>query len=216
MNPPEFSTARMPDSGSDPGNAATEVQPRGVLGLLTEIRAGRTDPKSIGVDERRRCVMHLGAEGVSVPEIAGLLQTSERTIARDRQAIREEQALEPDPQLSGLMAGRLVAEAETCIARIRRVTRDKEAPHTARIDGERAVFDILDRMTQRLQSLGLLPVSVQRLEASLTHRLEGEVSLAEIEAEAGRLKVIEQQSLASNANASAPSEETDVSTGGTA
>lgn len=190
----EPSSAHPTPSEASIDHEPNVAEPRGVLKLLGQIKAERLAPASISVEERRQCVMHLSAEGLSVPEIAGLLQTSDRTIARDRQAIRKAQALEPDTKLIGLVAGRLVNEADTCVARIRRVTRDKDAPHAARIDGERVVFEIVDRLTHRLQSLGLLPSAVQRVEASLTHRLGTEISLAEIQAEAARLADIEQQS----------------------
>lgn len=169
------------------------VQPRGVLSLLSEIKAQRLDAKDLSKEERRRCVMHLGSEGVSVPEMAALLQTSERTVHRDRSAIRQDQALEPDPKFAGIVAGRLMSEMEICIARVRRVTRDRETPPAVKVDAERVAFEIQDRCVQRLQSLGFLPSAAQRLEASLIHRLDDEVSLSQIQTEAARLAEIEQQ-----------------------
>lgn len=171
-----------------------DMPERGVLEVLSDIKASKLSPKDLGTDTRRQCIMHLSAEGVAVAEIARLLRTTERTIYRDKQAIREDQCIEHDPKLVGMMAGRLAAEAETCIQKIRRVTREKDAPHAVRVDGERVVFEILDKLTQRLQSLGLLPSSSLRVEGDLTHHV-GEMSLADIGAEATRLSTVAQLSV---------------------
>ncbi len=145
-----------------------EQSERGVLDAIREIKSGDLDPKSLEAEDRRGCVAYLAAEGLSVPEIARLLRTSDRTVRRDRVAIREEGALERDPKLAGQVAGRLVAEADLCVQRIRRATRDRDTPHAVRVDGERACFQILSEMTQRLQGLGFLPSAATRIEASVT------------------------------------------------
>lgn len=177
-------------AGAEPGLPSWSESP-GVLDLLGETRSRQRKPRDVTPEDRRRCVQHLGAEGLSVPEIAKVLGTSERTVARDRRAVRESEALTPDPKLAGVMAGRLLTEADACVSRIRRVTRDPEAPHAVRVDGERAAFEILDKAAQRLQTLGFLPSAAQRLDAALTHHFGDTPSLETIGAEAERLKQIE-------------------------
>ncbi len=57
---------------------------RPILELIRQIKAGSVAPQHIATAERQACVMHLSAEGLSVPEIAQVLQRSDRTITRDR------------------------------------------------------------------------------------------------------------------------------------
>ena len=64
------------------------------------------------------------AEGQSTAEIVHLLKVSDRTIERDKKAIREENAISQDPELANIIAGRLVDEAQICIQRIRKFERD--------------------------------------------------------------------------------------------
>lgn len=162
-------------------------EPKGVLATIKQIQSGVLAPNTLGVEARRRCVEHLTAEGVSVPEMANLLSVSERTISRDRAEIHKANALKQDPELAGQVAGRLMIEAERCVGRIRRVTREANAPHAVRVDGERQVYSILSQMTERLQSLGYLPEAARRVEADVAHRLEGVLTDVEIQAEITRM-----------------------------
>ena len=72
-------TARIEDPESDPRN---------VLTLLEEIREGKLEPKLVTAQERLELVRHLTGEGLQVSEIAKVLQRSDRSISRDRKAIR--------------------------------------------------------------------------------------------------------------------------------
>lgn len=177
---------------------------RGVLDVIRGIQHGHLNPRDLSLEERRLCVAHLGAEGLSVPEMAQILRRCERTIARDRRATHEENAIEADPRLAGIFAGRLATEAESSISRIRRVARAKDAPHAVRIDGERACFDILDRLVQRLQSLGFLPSAAQRIQADLTHNVGDLPSLGDLRAELERLERIEHDVIDAEATVISP------------
>lgn len=162
-----------------------------VLDILRAIKSGQVNPRNVRPDDRRLCVAHLVGEGLSVSEVAQVLRISVRTVARDRRAINEENAIQPDARLAGLYAGRLAAEAEATIGRIRRVTRDKDTPHAIKIDGEFKCYDILDRFVQRLQSMGYLPTAAHRIQADLTHNTGDLSSLAELKAELTRLESID-------------------------
>ena len=96
---------------------------RPVLELIRQIKSGSLDPRQLAAAERQACVMHLSAEGLSGPEIVQVLKRSDRTIARDRKAIQEANALQQDPRFAGEMAGVLINEAEACISHIRRAVR---------------------------------------------------------------------------------------------
>ena len=148
-------------------STAPEDSGRGVLQTIREIKAGTLKPKLLSPEDRRACVGHVYSEGLSVPQTAEFLKVSERTITRDRKVLQEEGAIDRDPRLAGVVAGQLILEADSCRQHIRRTTRDKNAPHAVRVEGERVCFVILCDLTQRLQSLGYLPTAAQELNATL-------------------------------------------------
>jgi hypothetical protein len=123
--------------------------------------------------------------------MAHLLGVSTRTIARDRQAIHEQNAIEHDPRLAALFAGRLAAEYEASSSRIRRLARDRETPPAVRMDGEHKCFEMLDRLVQRLQSMGYLPTAAQRVQGEVTHSVGDLGTLADLQREVKRIAEIE-------------------------
>lgn len=157
------------------------------LDILKGIKDSALDPASLSPDERRPLVVLLMAEGQSTAEIALLLKTSDRTIERDKKAIRENNALSPDPKFAYIMGGRLVDEAQTCVQRIRKFQRDANCPTVAKIEGEKACFQITNELAARLQSLGFLPTAATKLEAKLSRGIDEFPSFDEIEAELDRL-----------------------------
>ena len=164
---------------------------RSVLEIMRQIKAGSLAPDHLTVAERQACVMHLWAEGLSVPEIAQVLKRSDRTITRDRQAIQEANALQQDPKFAGEMAGMLISEADACISRMRRTARLADTPAAVRVEAERASFAIRSELCQRLQSLGFLPTATHRIEAHLTHGYAEPPSFEELEIELRRLHEVE-------------------------
>ncbi|MCA9273960.1 MAG: hypothetical protein KDA31_13060 [Phycisphaerales bacterium] len=164
---------------------------RAVLDVLGDLRAGRIDGKSIDVETRRRCVEYLSCEGATNAEMTQLLGVTDRTIRRDRESIREANALKVDDGFVDRMAGEIVTEARLCVSRVRRISREKGAPAAARIEAERVAFEVTDRMTRRLQSMGFLPTATKRIKADLTHSVESLATTDEILAEIARLKSID-------------------------
>ena len=160
------------------------------LDILQGIKTGTTDPASLLPYQRKLLVPFLMAEGQSTAEIAHLLKVSDRTIERDKKAIRENNAISQDPELADVMAGRLVDEAQICIQRIRKFERDANCPPAAKIEGEKGCFHIVNSLAERLQSMGYLPIAAKKLEADLTHHMENTLSLDEIKSEAQRLQDI--------------------------
>jgi len=159
------------------------------LVILQDIKSGKTDPSLLASSERKLLVSLLMVEGQSTAEIAHLLQVSDRTIERDKQAIRKDNSLSKNPEFAGVMAGRLFDEAQIAIQRMRKVQRDQNCPHAVKVDAEKSCFQVLNNLVERLQSLGYLPTAAHKLKADLTHYPE-KLSLDEIQAEAQRLKDI--------------------------
>jgi hypothetical protein len=187
------------DDGPSPGRGlpSSPVEDNGrhrnVFDVVRDIKNGVIDTSNISADDRRLCVTQLMGEGLSVGEIAQVLRVSTRTVTRDRQVIHEQNAIEPDPKLGYLLAGRLAAEYEATAARIRRVTRDKETPAAVKIDGEYKCFDMFDRLLHRFQSMGLVPTAAQRVQGDLTHNVGELANIADLRTEVLRLEKIERE-----------------------
>ncbi len=161
------------------------------LATLKKLKEGTLDPTSLLREQRKPLVALLMAEGQSTAEIAHLLKISDRTIERDKKALRQDSALPQDPELAPIMAGRLFDEAQLCIQRIRKFQRDSDCPPAAKIEGERACFQITNELIQRLQSMGYVPTVSQKVKAEVVHHADGSHSLADIQSEAQRLQGIE-------------------------
>ncbi len=167
------------------------------LVLLQEIKAGHLAPKSISQADRRVLVSLLMTEGQSTADMAHLLAVSDKTIERDKKALREKNAISKDPKFVEQIVGRLVSEADTCAQRIRKASRERDATVTDKIEGERCCFQILDALAERLQSLGWLPTATRKLEAELVDHANQRIpTLAEIQHESRRLGQIHNQYLA--------------------
>ncbi len=149
-----------------------ESSERCVLDLIQGIKAKKLAAKSLNTDDRRACVENLTAEGLSVPEIAKVLERSDRTIARDRKIIQQRNALAHDPAFAGEIAGRLMSELDNCRDRIRRAARSADASPAVRIDAERACIEILCKIVERVQSMGYLPTAASRIEATLRNEAD--------------------------------------------
>jgi len=141
--------------------------------LIRRLRAGEISGAALEVDDRRACVEYLTSEGYSVAEIAGILTVADRTVLRDRKAVRSANAVARDESLVTEMVGHLIKEADTAVGRLRRVGRDKSAPASVKVDAERAAWLVTREMIILLQRLGYLPEAARELRANLTHRLGG-------------------------------------------
>ncbi len=164
------------------------------LSLLQKIQAGVMDPKCIRPAERRLIVSYLMADGYSTADMDQILKVSDRSIERDKNAVREANAIAADPQLVEQMVGRLVLEADLSIQRIRKAVRDKDTPHSVKVDAEYRCFQIINEMTISLQRLGYLPTATARLQADITHSIGQVPELSHIELEYQRLKLISGES----------------------
>lgn len=158
-----------------------------VLDLIADIRSGVLPARGIDADARRRIVECLIGEGATLAEIAQLVRRNERTIRRDIDAIRESNALHPDDGFAERFLGQLLQETMHCIARIRRTTREKDCPHSVRVQGERDIAGILDGLAHRMQSVGHLPSAAHRLEAEVMHNGGVSLSLDDIVSELDRI-----------------------------
>lgn len=174
-----------PDNNHNP-----KIDDRPAISVVRDIQKGAIEATSLAIVDRRRCVEYLTYEGYSVADIGEILKVTERTISRDKAAIRQANAVESDPQMAGQMLGQLLNQADTCIQRIRKVTREKETPANVRIDGEKACWLIYDTLVRRIQSLGYLPTAPQQFQGEIKHQIEALPGYGEMNDELVRLEVI--------------------------
>jgi transposase-like protein len=163
---------------------------RSVLSIIRDIHQGAIEAKNLTPETRRRCVEHFTGEGYSVADIAEILKVTERTIGRDRAAIRKINAVERDPEMTAEIVGQLILQADICIQHIRRVTRERATPPNVRVDGEKACWVIFRDFVQRLQTLGHLPTAPQEIRGELTHQIEQLPGFGQMKEEVARLETI--------------------------
>ena len=110
---------------TEPGPAvATHNQDQALMYLVNQVRKGATSGRNLSIDDRRACVAYLTAEGYSVYEIAVLLGVCERSIVRDRAAVRQDVALQPSERLGDEILGELRRRAEMAISQLNRAVRE--------------------------------------------------------------------------------------------
>ena len=192
VSPPELQATQRPEENT-PGSPTHTSNDRSVLSVIRDIQQGALDPRSLVLEDRRRCVEHLTGEGYSLAEIAEILKVTERTVARDRSAVRQSNAIQADENITGEMVGQLVLQADTTINRIRRITRDSETPPAARIEGEKACWVVARDLVQKLQSLGYLPNAPQEIRGQMTHQVEHLPAFGQMNEEVARLELIVNQ-----------------------
>lgn len=158
---------RASRSGGQP--SCPEAAERTIIDLIRAIQANEIRGQALSAEDRRRTVEHLWAEGYGVSETAQVLGISERTIQRDRRVIREANAIERSPGLVSEVVGNLSRQAESSISRLRRLSRDRETPHSVKVDCEKACWAVSREFVESLQSLGYLPTSAQQVQATVLH-----------------------------------------------
>lgn len=187
MNPDNLPQTQENPQPSDSKHRDTGER---TLSLLQKVQAGTVDPKCIRPAERHLIVSYLMADGYSTADMAQILKVSDRSIERDKKAVREANALAADPELVEQMVGRLVCEAELSIQRIRKAARDKNTSQAVKVDAEHRCYQIRSDMTASLQRLGYLPTATSKLQADFTHSIGQIPDFAQIQAEVQRLRQI--------------------------
>lgn len=187
MNPNKLPKNQENPPPSD--NTPCETEER-TLSLLQKIQAGTVDPKCVRTADRRLIVSYLIADGYSTADMAQILKLSDRSIERDKKAIREANALAASPELVEQMVGELRYEAELSIQRICKAARDKETSPAVRIDAYHRCYQIRSDVTTSMRHLGYLPTAAAKLQADFTHTIGQIPDFAQMEAEVQRLRQI--------------------------
>ncbi len=174
-------------AAAEPGGHE-EQSHRSVLSLIRALQSGQV--AGLSPEDRRRVVEHLWGDGYSVPETAEIVKASERTILRDRVAIKAANAIRPDESFISETVGALVRQADLVVGRLRRIARDKQTAAAVKVDAEVGCWTITRDLIQSLQSLGYLPTAPRQFQGELTHRTEDVPSYDELQAELDRVERI--------------------------
>ncbi len=137
-----------------PTPPTTTNDPMPLLKLVGLLRQGAISARNLSLNDRRAAVNMLVVEGYSTHEIAAILNLSDRTIERDRAAIRQANAVRPDDAGGDQIIGELKRQAEVAMHRLQRAVRDREGgptvtPHQ-RIRAALHCYYIYDRLTRTL------------------------------------------------------------------
>jgi predicted DNA-binding protein YlxM (UPF0122 family) len=162
--------------------------------LVRDLQSGRISATSLSTEARQVCVEYLGNEGYSVGEIAEVLKISIRTIHRDRDQIKSAHAVVFTPDIVEQQVGQLVQHADQAIQRLRRIAREKDCPHAARVEAVRSTWTVVKELTEKLQSLGYLPTAAHQIRADLTHHIDEPPSFDQMQAEVKQLELVIEQS----------------------
>ena len=163
---------------AEPSKAGTSGGGGFLLHLVRDIRQGRVAGADLSRDDRRACVKYFTAEGFSAAEIAVAMNVTDRTIRRDRQAIRSAHIVKPGQALGDQVISEFYAQADWAVARLRRAVRDtgdgRVTPHM-RMRAEINAFRIHRELVALLAKLKYIPTGQAQLNAeAMTHRCSEE------------------------------------------
>lgn len=145
-------------------NAEAPPQEMSVDDLIEQVHAGAIDPADVSADDRQRCVAHLTRAGLTAEHIAALFHVNERTVQRDRTAIRRAEAIAPTLSLGDEFLGEFYSELRQCNQNLARLTSDDNQPLHARIWAEEARVRNYKRFLDVADRLGYLEGGKRRLD----------------------------------------------------
>lgn len=147
-------------------DAVYESEQKSVLTILDGLRSRQVRPGSLSTNEKRACVAYLTDEGYSAAEIAKLLGRCERTICRWRKLIREKRRHTYSQDFVAVSIGELLHQCALAIQRSRRAARGPNVSVRDKLTCEVNAMQILLATSQRLQSMGVLPLARETHDAA--------------------------------------------------
>ena len=143
-----------------------------ILSLIQRIKDGTVAPETLSKDLRQRCVEVLLAEGYTIAAMAQILKRSEKTIKRDIDDIREQNAISPDIDLAKKIIGEMVMYARINRDYLMKLARTKESSVAEKAQSEYYAFKVHVELMTKLQSMGYLPQMPQAIVGDVFHHLD--------------------------------------------
>jgi len=157
----------IPVGGAHPTATAApqppQSDPPAIGDVIRDISNGVRKAEDLDASTRQECVLQLSLDGFSNEEIACLLRVSERTVTRDRQAVRKTHALKPDCELGDELLGEFQAHVMTSIRRLTRLCNDPTMPPAVRVRADEAIGRIYQRFTEQVRRFSYAQDGSQRL-----------------------------------------------------
>lgn len=151
-----------------------ETPEKPVLTLLQQLKDGSVHPGTLTREQRQQCVEVLFLEGYSIPQIAQVVEKSEKTVKRDIADVRLRNAASPSPELARQLIGHFFMKWEAHQASLVRLARSQEGSVAERVQAERHAWDVLKGGIELLQSLGYLPQRPQQVTGEFIHHLDAD------------------------------------------
>ena len=138
------------------------------------LQNGTIRASSLSTDTIEEIVKALYGEGSSPLQIAQLLDKTDRTVRRYLAEIREKNALTPNLEQAKQFVGELVQKARISHSYLLRLARSKEGSISEKAQAEFAGWRILKELTEKLQTLGYMPLKPQEIMGDVFHHMAGE------------------------------------------
>lgn len=178
-------------SGND---SLQEKDAQPTYALIQQIKDGTVAPETLTKDLRQRCVEVLLGEGYAVASMAQILKRSEKTIKRDIEDIREQNAIAPDLNLAKKIIGEMVMYARLNRGYLMKLARTKDTSVAEKAQSEYYAFKVLIELVSKLQTLGFLPLKPKEIIGDVYHHNSDEIpDMKELEEQ-----IIDVENLASN------------------
>ncbi len=146
---------------------------RPVLSIIQDIKSGTINPKGLDKEIRKQCVETLMFEGYSVPQIAQVLDRSEKTIKRDIAQIHERNALDPSADFAKRRIGDLLLRSESHRTSLMRLSRGRDGSVGEKSQAEYLAWKITEDVTKLLQTMGYLPLKPKEVVGDFVHHTSG-------------------------------------------
>ncbi len=166
-------SAAITGTGETPADAAPDA-PVGIENpgapvdeLLQRLHGGELKPDQLTLEDRQRCISQLTTEGFSNAEIGHLLRLSERTVRRDRAALRRDEALKPGASLGDELMGEFHRLTLAGVQRLTHLVQDRQAPAYVRLWAEEAIIRIYQRFLDTTHKLNYIRDGAGRLQHQL-------------------------------------------------
>ena len=152
-----------------------------ILTVIQQVKDGRVEPSTLTKEIRTRCVEVLWLEGYKVSEVAQILKRSEKTIKRDLNEIRDQNAISPDVDIAKKIIGEFLLKANNSYTHLIKLARSKEGSLGERAQTEYYAHMINSDTISKLQSLGYLPSATKTFAGSIFHHYGGDNDIIELE-----------------------------------
>lgn len=143
-----------------------------VFKIIQEIKEGKREAKDLSKEQRQECVDSLDLQGYSISQIAQALNRSEKTIRRDMQDVKARRSVRPSLELATQIVGNMIVKLEACQSYLMRLANSKEGSLQEKSQAIFYAGKMMLELTEKLQSLGYLPSTPQKVVGDIYHHNE--------------------------------------------